>query len=73
MHRSSTQPATCGNSSLTGMPDSPCRANFQGEASRLPVASRINFGFSKGAGWPFSRVTRGLGSKVSMCDGPPGM
>ena len=42
-----------GKSSLTSMPDWPCFANFQGEASKLPVLVRSSLGFSNGNGLPF--------------------
>ena len=70
---SSMHEAMPGNSSLTSMPDWPCRENFQGEASRLPVLVRSSFGFSNGSGLPLSWTSRGLGSNRSTCEGPPGM
>ena len=71
--RSSTHEAMPGNNSLTSMPDWPCRENLHGEASRLPVLVRSSRGFSNGSGLPSSRIRRGLGSKRSTCEGPPGM
>src|SRR5436853_621873 len=40
-HRSSTQVANCGNSSLTSVPDWPCFSKVYGEASRLPVEAAV--------------------------------
>src|SRR5262249_37451024 len=72
-HRSSTHEATCGKSSLTSVPHWPCLLNFHGDLRRLPVLVRTSFGISKGSGLPLSWSRRGLGSKVSTCDGPPDM
>ena len=72
-HRSSTQPATCGNSSLTHAPLSPCCWNFHGERNRFPVLANCTRGLANGQGRPSSRVSSGLGSKVSRCEGPPFM
>src|SRR6476620_8348011 len=62
LQRSSTHPATFGNSSLTSMPDCPCRENLNGEPSRLPVFVRSSDGFANGSGFPVSAVRRGFGS-----------
>ena len=36
--------AVCGNSSLTSIPDSPCRRNFHGDASKFRCWPRYSFG-----------------------------
>src|SRR5690606_25655203 len=59
-HRSSTQRATCGNSSLTQAPHSPCWRKRQGEPSRLPVSAKVTRGLGKGSGLPESRCSSGL-------------
>src|SRR5207244_667772 len=41
---SSTHPATCGNSSLTGWPHCPYFLNFHGDLSRLPVLANTTRG-----------------------------
>ena len=65
--------ATCGNRSLTGMPLSPYWRNFQGLLSTLPtLLNWVGWVFTL-IGWPCSRSSRGLGSNVSTCDGPPSM
>ena len=48
------------------------------DANKLPVRApsgrRLKtLGLSNGSGLPLSRVTRGLGSRRSNWDGPPGM
>ena len=74
MARSSTQVATCGNRSLTGMPLSPYCLNSQGDFNTLPMLSNCVAGISFSLiGCPCSFARRGLGSKVSTCDGPPSM
>src|SRR4051812_26740403 len=73
--RSSAHFATCGNSSLTHSPLSPCWANFHGDASTLPTLSNCVGSTLKNlpGGWPSYLVSSGLGSKGSTCDGPPSM
>ena len=39
-----------GRSSLSAMPDWPCRANRKGEAIRFSVVVRASLGFSNGSG-----------------------
>ena len=53
------------------MPLSPYCWNFQGDLSRLPVELNCTRGLANGSGLPSSRVSSGLGSNVSTCDGPP--
>src|SRR5665213_1047316 len=73
-HRSSAQPATLGNNSLTSRPDCPCLANLNGEARHVLVLYFLtSLETSRSIGLPLSRARRGLGSNVSTCDGPPGM
>ena len=61
---------------LTGVPHSPRGLKFHGEARTFGVVS-CGMNCVGGAciliGSPFSRASRGLGSKVSTCDGPPFM
>src|SRR5829696_6845901 len=73
MHKSSTTPATFGNSSLTSAPHCPCFENLNGDCKMLPVFVRINFGNSNGGACPLYFASAGFGSKVSTCDGPPDM
>src|SRR5206468_11490754 len=70
---SSTQAATCGNSSLTSAPDWPCLLNLYGDARILLLMLNTVAGVSNGIGCPFSLSSRGFGSKVSICEGPPSM
>src|SRR5271165_1846726 len=70
---SSTQPATCGNTSLTHAPDCPCCWNLNGDARILSLMLNTVVGVLKGIGFPLSRSRRGLGSKVSTWEGPPSM
>src|SRR5262245_46825916 len=70
-HRSSAQLAIFGSNSLTSRPDWPCFLKVKGDPKRLPGLVRINLGASKGSGFPLSACSRGLGSNVSTCDGPP--
>ena len=73
--RSSTMPAICGKISLTQAPLSPCRLNAKGEPMRLPPrrGNETTLGPAKGSGFPVSRFRTGLGSNVSICEGPPNM
>ena len=75
MQRSSTWPATWGNTSLTAAPDSPWRRKPKGDPPRLPWRSgnESTLGLAKGSGRPCSATRRGLGSKLSMWLGPPNM
>src|SRR5260370_35267420 len=68
---SSTQVATCGNSSLTSAPHWPCFRKSNGEGRTLSLILKTVVGGLKGRDWPLSFCSRGLGSKVSICDGPP--
>src|SRR6185369_16282663 len=70
---SSTQPATCGNSSLTSAPDWPYFRKANGEGRTLSLILKTVVGGLNGRDWPLSFCSRGLGSKVSICDGPPSM
>ena len=55
------------------MPLWPYWRNSQGLLSTLPTLSNwVGWTFIL-IGWPCSRVSRGLGSNVSTCDGPPSM
>src|ERR1700734_1168764 len=72
-HRSSTQVARWGKSSLTAIPACPYCLKVHGDCNKFPVLVRSSLGFSKGNGLPLSFARRGLGSKVSTCDGPPDM
>src|SRR6185437_5546920 len=66
--RSSTQRATCGNSSLTSIPLLPYLANLNGEGSSLPPPlPRLVPSFVS----PLYFASAGLGSNVSTCEGPP--
>ena len=70
---SSMRSRTCGNRSLTGVPQVPPGRNFHGEARVLPLLLNwVGSAFILN-GWPSSRSSRGLGSKVSTCEGPPSM
>src|SRR6516165_7668713 len=69
-HRSSTQRATCGNSSLTSMPLSPYFWNLNGEGNVAPVLRSVRR-LGEGIDLPTYFCSVGLGSKVSTCDGPP--
>ena len=71
--RSSTHWPTCGNKSLTGMPLSPYCRNFHGQPSTLPTLLNCVGWVLTLIGCPCSRSRRGLGSNVSICDGPPSM
>src|SRR5688500_5176724 len=56
------------------MPLWPCLANLNGDCIRLPLVLRFVFvANDSGSGWPLYFSSAGLGSKVSMCDGPPFM
>ena len=66
----------CGNQSDTSMPAWPCFWNVRFEASSLFLSTprRVLTGPNDaGSFWPCRRVSSGLGSKVSTCDGPPDM
>ncbi len=65
--------ATCVNSSLIGKPLWPCWLNFQGQARVLPLLLNCVGSIFILNGWPCSAMSRGLGSNVSTCDGPPSM
>src|SRR5438445_12853333 len=71
--RSSTQVATCGKRSLTGMPLAPYCRNFQGDCSTAPTLLNCVGGTFILMGCPCSFARRGLGSKESSCEGPPSM
>src|SRR5580658_10269098 len=71
--RSSTQVARWGKSSLTAVPHWPYCLKDHGDCKRFPVLVRSSLGFSNGSGWPLSLASRGFGSKVSTCEGPPDM
>src|SRR5260370_30230536 len=73
MAMSSTQVATCGNSSLTSAPDCPYFLNAKGEPRILSLMLKTVVGGLNGRDWPLSLSSRGLGSKVSIWDGPPSM
>ena len=73
MQRSSAQEAMCGNSSLTGMPLSPWRVNFQGLGMMLPTSLNIVGLTGTGMGLPASRSKSGFGSNESTCETPPDM
>src|SRR6266568_2636586 len=73
MAMSSTQVATCGNSSLTSAPDCPYFLNAKGEPRTLSLMLKTVVGGLNGRDWPLSFCKRGLGSKVSIWDGPPSM
>src|ERR1035441_7160901 len=62
-HKSSTISPSCGNTSLTSMPDFPFLENLNGE----PIATP----FMPGISWPSILVSDGFGSQVSTCDGAP--
>ena len=64
---------TCGNRSLTGMPLSPYRRNFHGQLSTFPTLLNCVGWVLTLIGCPCSRSSLGLGSNVSICDGPPSM
>ena len=51
---SSTQVATCGNSSLTSAPDCPYFWNANGEPSTLSLILKTVVGGLNGSGWPLS-------------------
>ena len=69
--RSSIFWARWGKSSLTQLPLSPYCWKDQGDFSRLPVGANWTRGLAMGQGLPWSRVSSGLGSNVSRCEGPP--
>src|SRR5580700_4865254 len=73
MAMSSTQVATCGNNSLTSAPDCPYFLKVKGEPRILSLMLKTVVGGLNGSDWPLSLISRGLGSKVSICDGPPSM
>ena len=62
-----------GRSSLSSMPHLPCRENFQNEPKTLgdAWATLSYLRLSPGNFWPCHFVSIGLGSKRSICDGPP--
>ena len=73
-HRSSMSAAVCGNRSLTSMPASPYWRCLNGDGRILPSRRLRPSAFTKlGTLWPAYLCKRGLGSNVSMCDGPPFM
>src|SRR5271167_4642701 len=72
-HMSSTQVEIWGKSSLIAVPHWPYFLKDHGDCRRFPVLVRSSFGFSNGSGLPLSVASRGFGSKVSTCDGPPDM
>src|SRR5207249_4438967 len=56
----------------------PWRENLRGEPMRRAEsfwmkAKRTFFKRESGRGWPWSWLSLGLGSKRSICDGPPSM
>ena len=73
----SSMPApTCGNQSDTSMPLWPCFLKVRFEASSLFLSTprRVFTGPNDAGSFsPCRRVSSGLGSKVSTCDGPPDM
>src|SRR5207244_7097695 len=72
-HRSSAQLATWGNKSLIGMPHWPCWRNFHGDWRTVPMLLNwVGCTFIL-IGWPCSFASRGFGSNVSTCEGPPSM
>ena len=71
--RSSMQPATWGNSSLTSMPLWPCLPNLNGDGSRLPGPGAHQLRLLERQRLAAFWARRGLGSNVSTCDGPPDM
>src|SRR5260370_40950727 len=73
MAMSSTQVATWGNNSLTSAPDCPYFRNAKGDGRTLSLILRTVVGGLKGRDCPLSFARRGLGSKVSIWDGPPSM
>ena len=73
MQRSSAKLATWGNRLLISTPLSPCFLNSHGEASNLPGAIVTPSAAGVGKALSRSRASSGLGSKVSTCEGPPGM
>jgi hypothetical protein len=77
-HRSSAQRDTLGNSSLTSIPARPYFANFHGEGKALPSgralpSSLLVFSGRTGSRLPSHLASSGLGSKVSIWEGPPDM
>lgn len=77
-HRSSAHFATLGNSSLTSIPARPYFANFHGDGKAFPSgrglpSSLFVFSGRTGSRFPAHRTSPGLGSNVSICDGPPDM
>ena len=70
---SSTQAARWGKSSLTAVPEWPYRLKLKGDPSTIRLIWKTVAGVSMRMGWPLSFCSLGLGSKVSICDGPPSM
>ena len=64
---------TWGKRSLTGVPQVPPGAKFQGVPRQLPLESNWVGDLAMGNGWPCRSVRTGLGSNVSICPGPPSM
>ena len=61
-----------GSSSLSSMPHWPCFENFHGEPKHFDEAcARLSYLISPGNFCPSYFVSMGLGSKRSICDGPP--
>ena len=69
---SSMQLPTCGNNSLTSIPESPYFLNLNGDLSS-PVVLRSVLRSAAGGRLPLYFSSAGLGSNVSTCDGPPFM
>ena len=61
-----------GSSSLNSMPHWPCFENFQGEPKTFEEAwARLSYLISPGKFLPSYLVSMALGSKRSICEGPP--
>ena len=73
MHNSSAWVAKWGKSELMVWPHSPYCLNDQGLGSTPPTSSNCVALRSPGKGWPAHFFNSGLGSKVSICPGPPSM
>src|SRR5262249_31624275 len=54
-------------------PHWPCLRNANGEGRTLSLILKTVVGGLNGSDWPLSFCRRGLGSKVSIWDGPPSM